>query len=190
MRPYSKHIIEFLSGDGETTTFPLDYPIVDLVHDPFDPFCDRGIFRSDPKIDYPVGRRRWAVSHTYLCYPITDSTLYDKEYTWDVRANAITTHFHEHVALEPARTDESGLQVKVARRPISTGVYTRTNLFTRRCTSAVRGVWDNPEKKGRNYYADRAVILTGPKLIFYFKPEHEPVIDQLGIWEVLRFRRG
>ena len=55
--------------------------------------------------------------------------------------------------LEPARTDESGLQVKVARRPISTGVYTRANHFSQRCSSAVRGVWDNPEKKGRNYYS-------------------------------------
>ena len=136
MRPYSKHIIEFLSGDGKTTTFPLDYPIVDLVHDPFDPFCDRGIFsfRSQNRLSGGadgVGR----FSHTYLCNPITDSTLYDKEYTWDVRANTITTHFHEHVALEPARTDESGLRVKVANRPISTGVYTRTNLVTQRCTS-------------------------------------------------------
>ena len=42
----------------------------------------------------------------------------------------------------------------------------------------------NPKKKGRNYYCRRAVILTGPKLIFYFKPEHEPLVNQLGIWEV------
>ena len=184
MSPYSNHIIELLSGDGKTRTFPLDYPIVDLVHDPYDPFCDSAIFRSDPKIEYPLGRRRWAVSHSYLCYPITDSALYDKEYTWDAQANTITTHFHEHVTLEPARTDESGLQVKVAHRPISTGVYTRANHFSQRCSSAVRGVWDNPEKEGRNYYSRRAVILTGPKLIFYFQPAHEPVVNQLGIWEV------
>ena len=129
MTPYNGHIVETLSGDGQTTTFPLQYPIMDRVHDRKDPFCDRGIFRCDPKLECPVGRRRWAVSHTFLAYPITDGALYDKEYTWDVRANTITTHFHEHVLLEPARTDESGLRVEVARRPISTGVYVRATTL-------------------------------------------------------------
>ena len=184
MTSYIGHVIEYLSGDGEKTTFPLRYPIMDRVHDRDDPFCDGGIFRSDPKVEYPHGTRRWAVSHTFLSYPITDGALYDKEYIWDVRTNTITTHFHEHVLLEPARTDASGLRVEVARRPISTGVYVRANHFTKRCTSAVRGVWDNPEKQGKNYYSRRTVILTERQMIIYFPSKHQPILNQCGVWEV------
>ena len=184
MKPYRGHVVELLSGDGVTTTFRLRHPLNEYVHDIEDPFCDRGIFRSDPKVEYPLGRRRWAVSHTYLAYPITDGAMYDKEYTWDAQTNTLTTHFHEHVRLEPARTDATGWAVQTARRPISTGVYVRANYFTKRPTSAVRGVWDNPEKRGKNYYTRRDVILTGPQLICYFRSRHEPIVNQLGIWEV------
>ena len=184
MEPYVGHRVEYLSGDGRTTTFALRHPLNEYVHDVEDPFTDGGIFRSNPKVEYPLGRRRWAVSHTYLAYPITDGALYDKEYTWDARAQTLTTHFHERVRLEQARTDGSGLRVAVAQRPISTGVYVRANRHTLRNSSAVRGVWDNPEKRGRNYYTRRAVVLTEPKLIFYFRSYHQPIVDQLGIWEV------
>lgn len=184
MKTYRGHVVELLSGDGATTTFRLQHPLNEYVHDVEDPFCDGGIFRSNPKIEYPISRRRWAVSHTYLAYPITDGAMYDKEYTWDSATNTITTHFHEHVQLEPAYTDATGWIVPTARRPISTGVYVRANHFTTRPTSAVRGVWDNPEKRGKNYYTKRDVILTGPQLICYFRSRHEPIVNQLGIWEV------
>lgn len=183
MEEYAGHRVVYLNGDGRTTTFALPYPLNEYAHDVKDPFTDGGIFRSNPKVEYPVGRRRWAVSHTYLAYPITDGAMYDKEYTWDALAQTLATHFHEHVRLEPAQTDASGLHVEVQHRPISTGVYVRANRHTLRNTSAVRGVWDNPEKRGRNYYTRRAVILTEPQLICYFRSLHHPIVNQLGIWE-------
>jgi hypothetical protein len=183
MEGYRGHRVVYLSGDGQKMMFEIGHPLNEYAHDVEDPFTDRGIFRANPKVEFPIGRRRWAVSHTYLAYPITDGAMYDKEYTWDAQAQTLTTHFHQHVRLEPARTDGSGLRVEVQHRPISTGVYVRANRHTHRNTSAVRGVWDNPDKQGCNYYIRRAVILTGPQLICYFRSHHQPIVNQLGIWE-------
>jgi len=176
-------VIEYFSGDGHTTTFKPKNQIVDHVHDFLDTFCDFGIFLSNPKIEYPLGKRRFADSHTYLNFQIADSALYDKEYTWNLAENTIYTHFHEH-AFEEAIVNPDGMSVTVLKKPISTGVETRGNIFTKQCTSAVRGVWDNPSKHGMNYYTRRANILTGYKRIYYFTPLHTPIVNQLGIWPV------
>src|SRR4051812_13932147 len=80
-----------LSGDGRTTFFPhvLRDPETgamgwrDDLHLKDDPFTDRGIYPSEPRVEYPVGRPRWAISHTLLCYPVADHNLYTHEYTWD-----------------------------------------------------------------------------------------------------------
>lgn len=177
-------IIEYLSGDGRTTTFPLKHKITDHIHNFADPFTDFGIYLSNPKIEYPPGRRRWAISHTFLWFQVPDGDLYGKEYTWDVDNNTITTHFHEHVSLEKVDINSDRQSVTVPRTPISTGVELRGNMFSTQCTSAVRGVWDNPEKKGRNYYVRRAHILTPYRGIYYFRPYHTPVVQQYGIWMV------
>lgn len=175
--------IEYFSGDSHTTAFKPKTRIVDHVHDFLDTFCDFGIFLSNPKIEYPLGRRRFADSHTYLEFQIADSSLYDKEYTWNLAENTIYTHFHEHI-FEEALVNPNGMSITVSKKPISTGVETRGNIFTKQCTSAVRGIWDNPSKHGMNYYTRRANILTGYKRIYYFAPLHTPVVNQLGIWPV------
>jgi hypothetical protein len=175
--------IEYFSGDGHSTEFKPKSRIVDHVHDFLDTFCDFGIFLSNPKIEYPVGRRRFADSHTFLNFQIADGSLYDKEYTWNVENNTIYTHFHEHV-FEEATVNPDGMTVTVLKLPISTGVEVRGNTFTEKCTSAVRGVWDNALKRGKNYYVRRANILTSYKRIYYFAPLHNPIVNQLGIWSV------
>ncbi len=177
-------VIEYLSGDGRTTTFRVETPFVENVHDFADPFTDMAIYRSDPKVEYPVGRRRWAISHTFLSFPIPDGDLYAKEYTWNVRERTITTHFHEPVDCETVSLNPDGRSVTVSKRPISTGIELRGNVFTKKCSSAVRGVWDNPEKKGRNYYVRRANILTTYKALYYFRPHHTPIVNQYGVWMV------
>jgi len=176
--------VEFFSGDGETTTFKPRNKITDHIHDFSDPFSDFGIFLSNPKVEYPVGRRRWADSHTFLCFQIADGALYGHEYVWNVADNTITTHFHHHVVIEEVTVNQDGQSVTVAHKPISTGVEVRGNVFSRKCTSAVRGVWDNPEKQGANYYVRRANVITPYKRLFYFRPLHAPVVNQLGIWVV------
>ena len=50
--------IEYLSGDGQTNTFKMKYKVTDHIHDFADPYSDFGIFLSNPKIEYPIGRRR------------------------------------------------------------------------------------------------------------------------------------
>ena len=175
--------IECFSGDGHTTAFKPKTKITDHVHDFLDTFCDFGIFLSNPKIEYPPGKRRFADSHTYLNFQIADGSLYDKEYTWNLNENIIYTHFHEH-AFEEAFVNPDGMSITVSKKPISTGVEVRGNTFTKQCTSAVRGVWDNPFKNGMNYYTQRANILTGYKRIYYFAPLHNPIVNQLGIWPV------
>jgi hypothetical protein len=176
--------IEFLSGDGRTTTFKLKTKISDHIHDLCDPFSDFGIFMSKPKIEYPIGRHRWANSHTFLCFPVADGALYDSEFTWNLENNTITTHFHEHIDLEEVAADQDGMTVRVSRTPISTGVELRSNVFSKQCSSAVRGIWDNPEKKGENYYAKRANVLLPYKELYYFCPLHKPIVNQWGIWLV------
>lgn len=176
--------IETLSGDGHTTTFELSTPITDHVHDLCDPFTDFGIDRSDPKIEYPPGRRRWALSHTFLFYPVPDGSLYGKQYTWDLERNTFTTHFHRHVACERVALNQDGRSVTVTNTPIATSLELRGNTHTLRCNSAVRGVWDNPQREGRNYYARRAEVLVPYRRLCYFQPLHETAINQLGIWLV------
>jgi hypothetical protein len=177
-------IVESLSGDGRTTTFTLKNKITDHIHNFADPFCDFGIFISNPKVEYPVGTRRWAISHTFLYFPVIDGDFYDKEYTWDVSQNTITTHFHEHISIEEVKVNPDGCTVNVARNPISTGIELRGNTFSKQCTSAVRGIWDNPQKQGHNYYTRRANIITPYKKLYYFAPLHQPIVNQLGIWVV------
>lgn len=176
--------VEHFSGDGHTRTFKAKHKLYDHIHDRADRYSDCGIFKSDPKLEYPLGRRRWANSHTFLSFRIPDGALYGHEYTYSVEENTITTHFHHHVAMEEATVNPDGRTVTVERTPISTGVEVRGNTFSRRCSSAVRGVWDNPGKAGTNYYVRRANVLTSPKRLIYFRPLHEPVVNQLGIWHV------
>jgi len=176
--------IEMLSGDGETTTFKLKNKITDHIHNYGDPFCDFGIFLSNPKVEYPLGRRRWAVSHTFLCFPVLDGSLYGKEYVWDTQENTITTLFHEHISLEECFVNADGKSITVGKTPISRGVEVRGNTISSKCNSAVRGVWDNPEKRGKNYYVRRANILTPYRHLYYFSPMHTPIINQLGMWVV------
>ena len=177
-------IIETLSGDGHTTTFKLKNKINDHIHNFADPFSDFGIFLSNPKVEYPLCRRRWANSHTFLYFPIADGSLYGAEFSWNLEDNTITTHFHEHINCEAVTVNEDGDSVTVAQRPISTGVELRGNVFAKRCNSAVRGIWDNPDKTGKNYYARRANVLMPCKDLYYFRPLHEPIVNQLGIWVV------
>ena len=182
-------IVETLSGDGKTTTFKLKNKITDHIHNFSDPFSDFGIFLSNPKIEYPAGRKRWSNSHTFLEFPIADGDLYGAEFSWDVAANTVTPHFHEHVEAEKAVVNQDGLSLTVNNKPISTGVELRGNVFSKQCTSAVRGVWDNPNKEGRNYYTRRANVLLPYKALYYFRPLHNPVVNQLGIWVVAEEER-
>ncbi|MAE63638.1 MAG: hypothetical protein CMJ18_05150 [Phycisphaeraceae bacterium] len=176
-------VIETLSGDGETTTFRPKTRFASLVHDRADPFTDFAIYHSDPKIEYPIGRRRWAISHTYLSFQVIDGAFHHKEYTWNVDEQTITTHFHEP-ALEPVELNSDGRTVTVSRTPISTGIEVRGNVHQMKCTSAVRGVWDNPQCEGTNYYVRRANVLMPYRSLYYFRPRHTPVVNQYGIWTV------
>ena len=176
-------VIEHLSGDGETTTFRPRTKFADLLHDRADPFTDFAIYHSDPKIEYPIGQRRWAISHTFLGFHMLDGAFYHKEYTWNTEDNTIETHFHEP-AFEEATLEPDGRSVTVSKGPISTGIELRGNVFSKQCTSAVRGVWDNPEKQGTNYYLRRANVLLPYKSIYYFRPLHVPIVNQFGIWVV------
>lgn len=176
--------IETISGDGKSTTFKLKTKITDHIHNIADPFSDFGIFISKPKIEYPIGNRRWANSHTFLYFPIADGSLYGYHYTWNTKENTITTHFREHVQIEEAIVNQDGKTVTVANTPISTGIELRGNTSNKKPNSAVRGIWDNSEKKGKNYYTRRANILTPIKHLYYFNVPHEPIVNQLGIWVV------
>ena len=176
--------VEMLSGDGETTTFKLNKKITDHIHNHGDPFGDFAIFLSNPKMEYPLGKRRWTNSHTFLYFPVADGSLYGKEYTWNLKNNTITTYFHEHVPLKQTVANDDGKSITVNRTPISTGVEVRGNVSSKKCNSAVRGVWDNPQKRGKNYYVRRANILTTYKKLYYFAPLAQPIVNQLGIWLV------
>ena len=143
----AEKITVYLSGDGRTTVFPeaLCDPSFghvawsDDLHATDDPLTDGGIYPCDPRVEYPVARPRWAISHTLLCFPVADHTLYTHEYVWDLAHGHLHTHFRRHVALEQARTDpHSGRTVTVANVPLSTTIegnvrYTLPN-------SAVRGL--------------------------------------------------
>lgn len=180
-----------LSGDGKTTFFPeaLKDPQTgrvawqDDLHLKDDPFTDGGIYPCDPRVEYPPGQPRWAVSHTLLCYPVADHTLYTHEYTWDMRHGHLQTHFRQHVPLEEARTDSrDGMTVRVSRKPISQTI--EGNVHYPLPNSAVRGVWDNPQKKGKNYYTQRVVQLIRMHNAVYAVAPLMPVVQCYGMWEV------
>jgi hypothetical protein len=175
---------EYLSGDGKTRTFKLKHRFASRIHTPADPFSDLGVFCSGPKVEYPIGRQRWAHSHTFLHYSFPDGSFWNHEYTWDEAAGTITTHFREHIPCERVKLNEDGKSVTVANRPIATVIETRGNAFSLKCNSSVRGVWDNPEKKGTNYYARRANVLTGYKDLCQFSPLHWPLLNVFGCWIV------
>jgi hypothetical protein len=176
--------IETLSGDGHTRTFTLRHRITDHIRSVADPFSDFGIFASDPKVEYPHGRRRWSSSHTFLCFHVPDGSYWDREYTVDVASNSITTHFREMVHAEPVVVNPDGRSVTVGRTPIATAIESRGNVASNRCNSSVRGIWNNPHKTGRDYYARRANVLLPYKKLCYIAPLHEPLIDVHGLWLV------
>ena len=181
-----------LSGDGKTTFFPealIDSKTgtvgwLDDLHLKDDPFTDAGIYPSDPRVEYPVGRPRWAVSHTLLCYPVADHNLYTHEYLWDMVHGHLQTHFRKHVLLEESRTDDrNGLTVTVANRPISRTI--EGNVHYPMPNSAVRGVWTNPAKTGPNLYTRRITQLISMHNAVYAIAPHVPVVQCYGMWEVL-----
>ena len=174
---------KLFSGDRETKEFsglPVDF--VEDVHDAKDGSSDGGIYPAVPRVEYPVGHPRWAVSHTFLAYPVADQTLYDQEYTWDRAAGRVQTHCRRHVVLEEATTDaDCGLTLTVNNPKISTVIA--GNKSYPLCNSAVRGVWDNPEKLGWNYYSRRIVRRCLTHNGIYVLIDQSPVIQCHGIWK-------
>jgi hypothetical protein len=180
-----------LSGDGKTTFFPdvLRDPQTgqiewqDDLHLEDDPFTDHGIYPSDPRVEYPIGRPRWAVSHTLLCYPFADHNLYTHEYTWDLLHGHLQTHFRHHVQFEQAMTDDrDGMTVRVSKTPISMTVEGNVHYPTP--NSAVRGVWSDPAKAGKNLYARRIVQLMPMHNAVYGIPRYMPVVQCYGMYAV------
>ena len=180
-----------LSGDGRTTFFPeaLADPQTgsvewrDDLHLRDDPFTDTGHYPCDPRVEYPIGRPRWAVSHTLLCYPVADHTLYTHEYTWDMRHGHLQTHFRKHVVLEEARTDSvDGKTATVAHRPISRVI--EGNVQYPLPNSAVRGVWADSRKSGANLYTRHCTQLIAMHNAIYGCPPHTPVVQCHGLWPV------
>lgn len=188
----AKRLSVDLRGDGHTTFFP--FALVDQktqriewqddLHLKDDSFTDGGIYPADPRVEYPVNRPRWAVSHTLLCYPVADHTLYTHEYTWDMTHGHVQTHFRRHVVLEEARTDSvDGRTVRVKHAPISTSV--EGNVAYPLQNSAVRGVWRNPQKQGANLYTRRIVQRIAMHNGVYMVAPHSPVVQCYGLWQVL-----
>ena len=170
-------------GDGRSICFRgLPEGFVEAVHDRQDPYSDGGIYPVEPLVECPPGHARWAVSHTFLAYPVADQTLYQQQYTWDAECGSVETRFRQHVVLEEARTDaETGRRVRVRNAPLSTVIAGNKNYPL--CNSAVRGVWGNPDKVGRNYYARREVRLCTSHNAVYIKVDQSPVLQCLGIWK-------
>lgn len=180
-----------LSGDGRRTFFPgaLCDPVSkrvewqDDLHLKDDPFTDAGIYPSDPRVEYPAGRPRWAVSHTLLCYPVADHTLYTHEYTWDMTHGHLQTHFRKHVQLEEAVTDNhDGMTVRVRHTPISRTI--EGNVHYPLPNSAVRGVWREPDKSGPNLYARRVVQKIAMHNGVYAVAPRTPVVQCHGMYEM------
>ncbi|MDC0935676.1 hypothetical protein OAS39_05275 [Pirellulales bacterium] len=185
----AERLTVFLSGDGCSTFFPealLDprskkVEWSDDLHLADDPFTDGGIYPCEPRVEYPAGRPRWAISHTLLCYPVADHALHTHEYTWDLTHGHLQTHFRRHVALEEARTDDrDGRTVTVRHRPICTTI--EGNVQYPLPNSAVRGVWADPEKTGRNYYTRRAVQLLAMHNAVYCITPYTPVVQCHGMY--------
>ena len=181
-----------LNGDGQTTFFPEALKALrsgkvewqDDLHLADDSFTDGGIYPCDPRVEYPPGQPRWAISHTLLCYPVADHTLYTHEYTWDMRHGYLQTHFRKHVLSEECCTDgATGLTVRVKHRPISTGI--EGNVQYPLLNSAVRGVWHNADKSGRNLYARRVVQLLPMHNAVYGIIPQTPVVQCHGVWKAL-----
>lgn len=181
-----------LSGDGKTTFFPdvlrdrksgrIEWQ--DDLHLKDDSFTDGGIYPSDPRVEYPLGRPRWAISHTLLCYPVADHNLYTHEYTWDLLHGHLETHFRHHVACEQAITDSrDGMTVQISRRPISQTIEGNVHYPTP--NSAVRGVWTNQQKQGPNLYARRVVQLMPMHNSVYGIPPKLPVVQCYGMYPVV-----
>ncbi len=180
-----------LSGDGNTTFFPgalcdpntgrVDWQ--DDLHQKDDLFTDGGLYPCDPRVEYPVGQPRWAVSHTLLCYPVADHGLYTHEYTWDMTHGHLQTHFHKHIQLEQATTDNAdGKTVRVCHTPISQTI--EGNVHYPLPNSAVRGVWANADKTGPNLYTRRIIqkitMLNG---VYAIAPR-TPVVQCYGMYAV------
>ncbi len=178
-----------LSGDGRTTFFPealLDPQTgkvewSDDLHLPDDPYTDQGIYPCDPRIEYPLDRYRWAISHTLLCYPVADHNLYTHEYTWDLNHGHIQTYFRRHIDMEEGLTDgHDGKTVAVRHRPISTTI--EGNVHYTLPNSAVRGVWTEPSKVGTNYYTQRIVQLLPMLNGVYCTAPKSPVVQCHGMY--------
>jgi len=181
-----------LSGDGRATFFPeaLRHPKTghvewqDDLHLKDDPFTDVGIYPSDPRVEYPVGNPRWAVSHTLLCYPVADHNLYTHEYTWDMTHGHLQTHFHKHVTAERYMTDSvDGRTVRVSRTPLSLSI--EGNVRYPLMNSAVRGVWADPYKTGPNLYTRSVTQHIRMHNGIYMISPHTPVVQCSGVWRVL-----
>ncbi len=170
------------SGDGKRTRFELPTDFVEDVHDKDDPHTDGGIYPSEPRVEYPVGRPRWAISHTFLAYPFADKTLYEMEYVYDRAQRTLQTFFREQVVCEEAVTDDrDGMTVRVKHRPISRVIV--GNKAYPYCNSAVRGVWASAEKRGTNYYTrERLMVLPAANAVYISVP-HRPVVNCLGLWK-------
>jgi len=180
-----------LSGDGQTTFFPeaLVDPETsqvgwqDDLHLEDDSFTDTGIYPSDPRVEYPAGRPRWAVSHTLLCQPVADHGLYTHEYTWDMVHGHLQTHFRHHVVVEEATTDSiDGMTIRVKNSPISQTI--EGNVQYPLCNSSVRGVWRTPDKRGPNFYARRTVQLLRMLNGAYMVAPQNPVVQCHGVYPV------
>lgn len=186
------HSVVTLSGDGHTTFFPeaLVDPKTRIVgwqddlHNRDDPFTDGGIYPCDPRVEYPVGQPRWAVSHTLLCYPVADHGLYTHEYTWDMTHGHLQTHFRQHVRLEQARTDsDNGKTVRVNHTPISRTI--EGNVHYPLTNSAVRGVWPDKDKHGPNLYTRRITQLISMHNGGYAIAPRTPVVQCHGMYQVI-----
>lgn len=180
-----------LSGDGKTTEFSgalIDTHLghaawQDDLHLQNDHFTDGGIYPADPRVEYPPGRPRWAVSHTLFAYPHADHGLYTHEYTWNLHEGTLDTHFRRHILLEETRTDNrDGLTLRVGHTPISTPI--EGNVRYSQCNSAVRGVWTDPEKSSPNLYTQRDVCLIRMRNAVYAMSPRTPVVQCHGLYPV------
>ena len=176
-----------LSGDGQRTVFPgalLD-PLTgrvewsDDLHLRDDPFTDGGIYPSDPRVEYPPGRPRWAVSHTLLCYLSADHGLFTHEYTWALESGTLTTYFRERT-IQRARTNATDGRTVGVAGPISTTIEGNVEYGTP--CSAVRGVWTTADRRGRNLYTSRVSRVLEFHNGVYGTVDDGPVIDVHGIY--------
>ncbi|MSR65049.1 MAG: hypothetical protein EXS18_04625 [Verrucomicrobiae bacterium] len=178
----TKPVEVLLSGDGTRTRFGLPTVFLEDAHDVEDKFTDGGIYPSELRVEYPVGRPRWAISHTFLGYPFADKTLYEQEYVWNRETQTLKTFFRQHVVCEEAVTDNrDGMTVRIKHRPISRVVV--GNKAYPHCNSAVRGVWSAPDKRGTNFYTRERLMRLPATNAVYIRVPHTPVTNCLGLWK-------